>query len=213
MTKKISKLEAGRRQGRNQVSDRRITILDAAQKLFLENGLENVGMSDIAEAAGITRVSLYRYFPDRDPIVFEIAARMINRLALAAGSQESGRPVTEREFMLAMIDQFDNLRIVYRYLGMFDHLYGDHYPNETLADWFREQVFSVIPSRDELKREEFKEERAQVAVLFNTIMSFLEKMAGRGELMEREQGVSVAEQLKIFRKVILVYLDHIHLKV
>ena len=213
MTKKISKLEAGRRQGRNQVSDRRITILDAAQKLFLENGLENVGMSDIAEAAGITRVSLYRYFPDRDPIVFEIAARMINRLAFAAGSQEPGRPVTEREFMLAMIDQFDNLRIVYRYLGMFDHLYGDHYPNETLADWFREQVFSVIPSRDELKREEFKEERAQVAVLFNTIMSFLEKMAGRGELMEREQGVSVAEQLKIFRKVILVYLDHIHLKV
>ena len=213
MTKKISKLEAGRRQGRNQVSDRRITILDAAEKLFLENGLENVGMSDIAEAAGITRVSLYRYFPDRDPIVFEIAARMINRLAFAAGSQEPGRPVTEREFMLAMIDQFDNLRIVYRYMGMFNHLYGDHYPNETLADWFREQVFSIIPSRDELKRDEFKDERAQVAVLFNTIMSFLEKMAGRGELMEREQGVPVAEQLKIFRKVILVYLDHIHLKV
>jgi hypothetical protein len=34
---------------------------------------------------------------------------------------------------LAMVDQFTLLKDANRYLGMFDHLYGDHYPDENLA--------------------------------------------------------------------------------
>lgn len=209
-----SKLEADRQDGKNQADDRRVGILDAAEGLFLEKGLENINMSDIAAAAGISRVSLYRYFPDRDPIAFEIAARMLKKIAHTAGNLEaSGQRITESEFMLAMIDHFDELRSAYRYVGMFNHLYGDHYPNETLANWFKEQVFSVIPSRSELQREELKGERTQIAVILNTIMSFLEKMASRGDLMASEQGVPVTEQLKVFKEIIQVYLDHIQLQV
>lgn len=210
----ISKLEADRQAGKNQVNKRRVKILDTAEKLFLEKGLENVTLSEIAAQAGITRVSLYRYFADRDPIAFEIAARMLQKISQAAGQMTPpAKHLSERDLMLAMIDHFDELRDAYRYLGMFNHLYGDHYPNETLANWFKEQIYSFVPSRNELRRPELKEQRAQVIVLLNTIASFLEQMANRGELMASEQSLPIEEQISIFRNVIQVYLDHIHLQV
>lgn len=209
-----STYERNRINGVHQVDEQRNAILDAAETLFLRKGLENTTMGDIAKETGIHRTTVYRYFPDRDPIAFEIATRMLKKISLTAGYLESSsEPIMLREFLLAMIDHFDELRDAYRYLGMFNHLYGDHYPNETLANWFREQAFSVIPSRRELQREELKGERDQVVVIINTIMSFLEKMAGRGDLMASEQGVPIAEQLKTFREMIQLYIDRVHLHV
>lgn len=209
-----STYERNRINGVHQVDEQRNAILDAAEALFLRKGLENTTIGDIAKGTGIHRTTVYRYFPDRDPIAFEIAARMLKKISLTAGYLESSsEPIMLREFLLAMIDHFDELRDAYRYVGMFNHLYGDHYPNETLANWFREQAFSVIPSRRELQREELKGERDQVVVIINTIMSFLEKMAGRGDLMASEQGVPITEQLRTFREMIQLYIDRVHLHV
>jgi len=206
--------EQNRINGLFQVDEQRNAILSAAETLFLQKGLESTTMGDIAKETGIHRATLYRYYPDRDPIAFEIAVRMLKKISLTAGYLESSnQPIPEREFMLAMIDHFDELRDAYRYLGMFNHLYGDRYPNETLANWFKEQVFSVIPSRSELQREELKEERTRIVVILNAIMSFLQIMAGRGDLMASEQGVPVVEQLKIFKEMIQVYLDHVRLQI
>lgn len=206
--------EQNRINGLFQVDEQRNAILSAAETLFLQKGLEGTTMGDIARETGIHRATLYRYYPDRDPIAFEIAVRMLKKISLTAGYLESSnQPIPEREFMLAMIDHFDELRDAYRYLGMFNHLYGDRYPNETLADWFKEQVYSVIPSRSELQREELKEERTRIVVILNAIMSFLQIMAGRGDLMASEQGVPIPKQLSIFKEMIQVYLDQIHLEI
>lgn len=206
--------EQNRINGLFQVDEQRNAILSAAETLFLQKGLEGTTMGEIARETGIHRATLYRYYPDRDPIAFEIAVRMLKKISLTAGYLESSnQPIPEREFMLAMIDHFDELRDAYRYLGMFNHLYGDRYPNETLADWFKEQVYSVIPSRSELQREELKEERTRIVVILNAIMSFLQIMAGRGDLMASEQGVPIPKQLSIFKEMIQVYLDQIHLEI
>lgn len=214
VTSMTSNYEKNRINGLFQVDEQRNAILDAAETLFLQKGLENTTMGDIAEETGIHRATLYRYFADRDPIAFEIAVRMLKKISLTAGYMESSdQGITEREFMLAMIDHFEYLREAFRYLGMFNHLYGDRYPNETLANWFKDQVFSVIPSRGELQREELKRERSQIVVILNSIMSFMQLMAGRGELMASEQGVPINEQIKLFREIIQVYLDHIQLDI
>ena len=44
--------EQNRQQGVHQVEERRESILNAAQRLFLAYGLETVSMVDIAEAGG-----------------------------------------------------------------------------------------------------------------------------------------------------------------
>lgn len=47
-------------------SDAADAILDAAGELFLRDGVHATGMTAIADAAGCSRATLYRYFPDRD---------------------------------------------------------------------------------------------------------------------------------------------------
>lgn len=207
-----SLIDEERRTGKHQVEDQRCAILDAAESLFLQNGLDQTTMVDIANKTGIHKVTLYRYFPDIHPIAFEIAARMLKRIVEATSI---GKPSLTLEAMkknaLAMVDQFHPLRDAYRYLGMFDHLYGDHYPDETLADWYQEQLIATFNwggSPDQAPTLEITTSD-QVIVILNSIISFLEKLAARGELLANEQGVSVEKQLKVYREIISNYFDHL----
>jgi AcrR family transcriptional regulator len=211
MTSSPSKSAADRQTGRHQLPGRRDSILDAAQQLFLRNGLENTSMVDIAHAAGINKVTLYRYFPDRDPIAFEIAARMLRRISAVTmlAAPELSLEIL-KEHALAMVQNFYTLRDAYRYIGMFDHLYGDHYPSEDLARWYKREIFAL-----EISGVRFQEvvralpQGGQVVMIMNTIMSFLEKMAARGELMSTEQEVPLDVQLGQFKSMVALYFDHL----
>jgi AcrR family transcriptional regulator len=44
-------------------------ILDAAATLFAERGVAGTDLADIADAVGLARSSLYRYFPGKDQIL------------------------------------------------------------------------------------------------------------------------------------------------
>jgi AcrR family transcriptional regulator len=50
-------------------------IIAAAEQLFDAIGIENVNVADIADAAGIHRVTIYRHFADRDAILDEVLER------------------------------------------------------------------------------------------------------------------------------------------
>ena len=54
-------------------------ILDAAEKAFIEIGVSAVGMAEIADAAGCSRGTLYRYFSNRH----ELHLAYVKRAALA----------------------------------------------------------------------------------------------------------------------------------
>jgi AcrR family transcriptional regulator len=47
-------------------------ILRVAETLFLRDGIEMVGVNDIAVAANVTRTTIYRYFANRDDIVWGV---------------------------------------------------------------------------------------------------------------------------------------------
>lgn len=49
-----------------------IFILSVAEKLFVENGIGNVKLSDIANECGIMRSTFYRYFKNKDEILWHI---------------------------------------------------------------------------------------------------------------------------------------------
>ncbi len=49
-------------------------ILDAAEKLFDERGIDRVTMADIVSAAGIRASTLYQYFSNKDDVVWGILA-------------------------------------------------------------------------------------------------------------------------------------------
>lgn len=206
---KKSKAAINRQQGKHQVDEQRDNILDAAEKLFLDQGLENTNMIDIATEAGITKMTLYRYFPNRDPIAFEIAGRMLETISTIAAQhvdEDASGLDTIKGLCLGMIREFSTLRGAYRYIGMFDHLYGDKYPSEELALWYKQHIFNLVESSPIASANLDEQGHAAVVTLSNTIMSFLEKMAARGELMGDEQEVPLHTQLDIFEKIVLTYI-------
>ncbi|TXL62759.1 TetR/AcrR family transcriptional regulator [Aeromicrobium terrae] len=55
-------------------------ILDAAERLFASEGPRGVGMAAIAEAAGCSRATLYRYFENRRELQTAFASREAGRI-------------------------------------------------------------------------------------------------------------------------------------
>jgi AcrR family transcriptional regulator len=62
-------------------------ILDAAEELFARGDAAGVGMNDIARASGCSRVTLYRYFENRDALYTAYVHREANRVFRELGEQ------------------------------------------------------------------------------------------------------------------------------
>jgi AcrR family transcriptional regulator len=60
---------------RLSVEQRRSQLLDAALELFAHNAPEDVSLDDVAEAAGVSRPLVYRYFPGGKQQLYEAALR------------------------------------------------------------------------------------------------------------------------------------------
>lgn len=59
--------------GRAELAGER--ILDAVRTLFMDKGVANIGMAEIASAAGCSRATLYRYFDNRQALYVAFAGR------------------------------------------------------------------------------------------------------------------------------------------
>lgn len=81
-------------------------ILDIAEKSLLDIGFESTTVSGIADAVGISKNSIYWYFPSKDDILAAVLRRRSER------SLERKRLAGERPFveeMLANLKQLDEL--------------------------------------------------------------------------------------------------------
>lgn len=64
-------------------------VLDAACEVFLSEGFERTNMDEIAARAGVSKATVYSYFPDKRLLFMEAAKTEISRRAMDA---ESGIP-------------------------------------------------------------------------------------------------------------------------
>src|SRR5260221_7199504 len=92
-------------------SDRRLEILDAAQRCFVRSGFHGASMQEICAEAAMSPGNLYRYFPSKE--------------ALIAGIAERDRAEVGQQFAHADLSQglFAMLE------GMVQHYFGE-YPRE-----------------------------------------------------------------------------------
>ena len=59
-----------------QIVERKEDIMDAAIAEFIENGIDNSKISDIAKRAGVGAVTVYRYFENKPKLVVECATKL-----------------------------------------------------------------------------------------------------------------------------------------
>ena len=67
------------RVSREQVTENRRTILEAAGRLFRERGFEAVTVAEIMQAAGLTHGGFYGYFGSKDELIAEALAETLTQ--------------------------------------------------------------------------------------------------------------------------------------
>lgn len=71
-------------------------VLQGARKVFLADGFEGASVDLIAKEAGVSKATLYSYFPDKGLLFMEVATCECQRQAEVAVSQvDPSRPVAE----------------------------------------------------------------------------------------------------------------------
>ncbi|MER5600734.1 TetR/AcrR family transcriptional regulator [Streptomyces sp. NPDC002265] len=97
---------------RLSVEERRSQLLDSALSLFAHRAPEEVSLDDVAEAAGVSRPLVYRYFPGGKQQLYEAALRSAaDELQLCFDEPRQG-PLLPRlsralDRYLAFVDQHD----------------------------------------------------------------------------------------------------------
>jgi AcrR family transcriptional regulator len=62
---------------------RRDKLVEAAEALFARNGVRGTTMEQIAEAAGVSKVTVYGYFPDKDAVFAAVGEAVSERILRA----------------------------------------------------------------------------------------------------------------------------------
>ncbi|MFJ3952145.1 TetR/AcrR family transcriptional regulator [Streptomyces sp. Je 1-4] len=117
----------GRRERKKAAT--RQALADAALRLFLERGYDQVSIRDIAEAADVSTTTLFKHFPGKEALVFDADSDHEAALVAAVRERPDGRSLPA---------------------ALRDHILRSHL--ETLADpafaRFRELVTSTPALRD-----------------------------------------------------------------
>ncbi|MFI6336842.1 TetR/AcrR family transcriptional regulator [Streptomyces sp. NPDC050535] len=94
------------------VEERRSQLLEAALSLFAQRAPEEVSLDDVAEAAGVSRPLVYRYFPGGKQQLYEAALRSAAEELEQCFAEPPEGPLTQRlsralDRYLAFVDQHD----------------------------------------------------------------------------------------------------------
>ena len=81
---------------RHTVVDEDGRLLDAARECVLAVGVRRTTVTDVARRAGVSRMTLYRRFPDLEAILAALMTREFGRLVDQAAEQASGATARER---------------------------------------------------------------------------------------------------------------------
>ena len=99
-------------------------IVETATELFLNSGVQNVQMQDIADAADIGIATLFRYFPKKEYIVVSVSNAITNNMTKRIESIIA-QPITAYEMLEQVLDYYmessldPNLRLA-KFFESFD---------------------------------------------------------------------------------------------
>jgi len=100
-------VQALRREPQQQRSRDRIErVLEAAERVLVEEGPAGLTTTRVAEVAGISVGSLYQYFPDKDAIVSALALRYVEQFEALANSFEPHENATVTAVAAEILDAF-----------------------------------------------------------------------------------------------------------
>jgi len=90
----------------NQLGESEAKIVEAAKQVFLEKGLENAKMQDIADTAGISRTALNYYYRTKENLFYKIIEEILEGIIPHFESLLSKDTLSFQERFLGIIDVY-----------------------------------------------------------------------------------------------------------
>nr|BFE56970.1 TetR family transcriptional regulator [Dactylosporangium thailandense] len=86
--------------------DKRDRVLAAAAALLQELPFDDIGTRQIADRAGVSVGSLYRFFPDKDAIFYALSATWLDKVLDLMDGQLAAPPPTVAELVNRVVEAF-----------------------------------------------------------------------------------------------------------
>lgn len=191
-------------------------ILEVAENLFTEHGIEAVTLTDIARAARLTKATLYRYFSGKEEMaqeIFKVVTRgwgERNESAVWA-LPGAGYDYVERFVTTHFHYLFQNSHEA-RFVAEFNYKYAQAWPAELMSKLLaetlsqeRQQLLDAIRAgqQDGSLRTDIEPE-TMIAAIFNFNSGMLSRMGEMGDKLQGEYGLSLEA---IFSQVSRIFLD------
>jgi AcrR family transcriptional regulator len=94
-----------------QLEDKRELLLDASERAFCRLGFARTTMAALAEEAGVTRPTVYSYFPSKDEVFLALADRVRREFLTQQEQRGSGLPQdTMKAALYGYLDAFTRHR-------------------------------------------------------------------------------------------------------
>lgn len=136
-------------------------VIEGARQVFLNDGFEGASVDDIAKTAGVSKATLYSYFPDKRHLFMEVAKAECQRQA---------------QISIDMIDDSASAEVV---LGSIASQFI-----EFITSDFGQRIFRICVGEadrfPELGREFYE---SGPKLIQNRVVTFLECACARGELL------------------------------
>jgi AcrR family transcriptional regulator len=84
------------RPSKDQAGDVAASILDAAERIFLERGYQTASLDDIAAAAPASKPTIYAHFPGKEALFAAVVVRITKRMTDFEGYSLEGRSVQDK---------------------------------------------------------------------------------------------------------------------
>lgn len=204
-----------------QIAARKEDIMDAAILEFIENGIDNSKISDIAKRAGVGTVTVYRYFENKPSLVVECATKLwgaqmnsltplfyptnydelsgfekVRQILHTIGSLYEIRPG-----MLRLLEQFDNYTV------------REHLSKELLQKYeagiidTRARMLAAIEAgqKDGTIRPDIDAVSFYTTVIHSTI-PLIQKLLLRGDVIISDRDIDAKAQISLLNDMELSYI-------
>jgi len=193
-------------------------IADAAERVFVQKGIEKTTMQDIAKEANIGIATLFRYYPKKEKLVVAVATRLTETI-LQDFLEVAAMPATGLEKIEKLMDNFilkyrdpDNPSI--KFMEDFES-YAAHFP-EPLDDMesFNEIYRSVSRAFNTIVRQGMTDGSIRpdlpIAETLTTVINvfgiFSRKLSLQNNILTFVSDLKSDAQLAILKKMMLAYL-------
>lgn len=186
-------------------------IIEKSKETFLQKGLFNTVMDDIAKSSNLSRRTLYRYFKTKEDLAYETTIDLLdewNNYQVKVFKSLKGNGIERLyTFLNLLIDYMTDKRDVMKYLGEFDFYFKDESQNLASEDSLKRFNEIILKSEDLLssiitlgKNDKSIKEKTDinltVSTISNVLWSFGQRIAIRGKAIKKESGLDPIDLIK-----------------